>query len=76
VNEQGPHSRLYPAAASTLAQQKWTQFKPIQSRIAAYDQRDDAWNDEQADHTNEDEWQAHISAVGADYLDSAIKATP
>ena len=39
--------------------------------MKAYDQRDDAWTDNQADKTNEDEWIAHISSVGSDYLDSA-----
>jgi hypothetical protein len=73
VNEQGPHSRLYPGTPAALSQQenKWVQFKPVQSRIVPYDARDDAWTDEQADKTHEDEWRAHITAVGADYMDSA-----
>ena len=45
---------------------------PVQSRIAPYDQRDDAWTDNQYDKSHEDEWKAHIEAVGADYLDSAL----
>ena len=48
--------RLAPAAASTLAQQKWIPFHDAQSTISAYDQRDDAWTDNQADKTNEAEW--------------------
>jgi hypothetical protein len=49
--------RLAPAAA-TLAQkkQKWIPFHDAQSTISAYDQRDDAWTDNQADKTNEAEW--------------------
>ena len=35
----------------------------------------DAWNDDQADKSNEDEWKAHIQAVGADYFDSANTAS-
>jgi hypothetical protein len=41
----------------------------------ATDPRDDAWNDDQADMSNEDEWKAHIVAVGADYFDSANTAS-
>ena len=74
VNEQGAHSRLYPAAALVQQENGWVQFKPVQSKIAAYDQRNDAWSDAQADATNEDDWKALIQAVGADYLDSAVTA--
>jgi len=42
-----PSTRLYPGNATTLVQEqnKWVQFKPVQSKIAAYDQRNDAWSD-------------------------------
>jgi len=59
VNEQGDHSRLYPAdAAPALAQKgkKWVPYHDAQSSISAYDQRDDAYTDEQADSSNESEW--------------------
>jgi len=46
---------------------------PVQSRIVPYEQRDDAWTDNQYDKSHEDEWKAHIEAVGADYLDSVLK---
>ena len=71
-----PSTRLYPGNATTLVQEqnKWVQFKPVQSKIAAYDQRNDAWSDAQADATNEDEWKAHIKAVGTDYLTAAEEA--
>jgi len=62
--------RLAPAAP-TLAQQKWIPFHDKQSKIAEYDQRDDAWTDTQESHTNSDGWNKHIETVGADYLDSA-----
>ena len=42
--------------------------------IAPYDQREDAWSEKQESKTNEAEWSAHIEAVGADYLDSAVTA--
>jgi hypothetical protein len=72
----GPATRLNTSPA-TLAQQKskWTQYLPIRSRLVAYDAREDAWNDEQADNTNEDEWKNFITSVGADYFDSANTAT-
>jgi hypothetical protein len=75
VNEQGEHSRLYPAAP-TLAQQNngWVQYKPIQSKIVAYNHSDDAWTAKQAGHTNEIDYKQHIQDIGADYLDSALTA--
>jgi hypothetical protein len=63
VNEQGPYSRLNPgtpAVALTQQKNRWTQFLPIQSRLVVEDPRENAWNDAQADATNEDEWKAHI----------------
>jgi hypothetical protein len=73
----GPATRLNTAPA-VLAQNKnkWTQFKPIQSHLAKWDVRGDAWSDEQADATNEEEWKNYITAVGADYFDSANTAGP
>ena len=49
--------RLAPAA-SVLAQkrQRHIPYHDAQSSIKAYDQRDDAWTDNQADKTNEAEW--------------------
>lgn len=69
-NEQGNHSRLYPA----LAQRKHVQYHDRQSVIAAYNHTDDAWSSDQLDKTNAAEWKAHIEATGADYLDSAETA--
>ena len=55
ANEGG---RLAPAAAVVLSQkkQRFIPFHDRQSTISAYEQRDDAWTNNQADKTNEAEW--------------------
>jgi len=67
--------------SSSLAQKRsrrFTQFKPVQSTVGGPDpvwpEWTGPWNEMQHGHTNEAEWEAHIAAVGADYLDSAKTA--
>jgi len=81
VNGQGPNSRLFPgdpnaAPPTPVAALSQFAYHDAQSRISPYDQREDAWTDNQADKTNEVKWNDHIEKVGADYHDSAFKATP
>ena len=72
-NEQGNHSRLYPALAQR--RNKHVVYHDRQSRLVPYDARDDAWTDDQSDRSNEAEWQAHIVDVGQDYFHSANTAS-
>ena len=89
VNEKSLDSRLNYGepedetdGAQALAQRKakrFTQFKPVQSTVGSgvdpeWPEWTGPWNNMQAGHTNEAEWEAHIAAVGADYLDSAKTA--
>ena len=65
VNEQGPHSRLYPAAANSTGslvqlENKWTKYSPVQSRLGRWVVNESAWTAAQEANTNEDEWRAHI----------------